>query len=194
MSDDTLQNIIPETKSEYHNVLTLTLNELLECQALTCDGTGTLDLSLGWEHYNDTQGERLVTLICNEYGMREIGITPVRLWYQQYCSKMQLTAQYANLLYPLLESDIDYSLIEHVKARGRTVGSEFPQTMLNTTNGDYASNGNQYTDEKIRSGNPLDALTKMSDIIQGVGAVDALFINAIDCLFTHTFAPIVNGY
>lgn len=188
MSDVPTYNELAGIPNEYHASYTFVFNELLDENVFGFDDTAVYNLADGWEHYTDAQATRVLDEIAGLYGYREIGITPLSNWVQAWRGKMQTCATYANALYKLFDEDIlqDY----HVKERERTIGSEFPQTMLSYENADYASTGRDYVREEAMQGSVLAAIDKVKDL----KSIDELFIDAVDPLFIHLFAPIVNGW
>jgi len=181
------------TSADWHNVYTLTLNELLDCGALSKETGAANSLLDGWTHYSDEQAARVVDIIIGEYGSREIGITPIRIWYQHYQSKMAVAAQQANLLYPIIGVDTSELSGGGYKERRREIDSRFPQTMLSQHNSDYASSGNDRVIERLETLNSLDIINTMKGIAEDIVAVDDLFVQALDPLFLHIFTPYVNG-
>jgi len=86
--------------------------------------------------------------------------------------------------YPnLFNSDSEYY-------KARNIYSEFPQTRLNGTNGDYASTGNDTEYERIHQMNTLDLFERL----RAYKDVDAMIIEEIETLFSPFFSVSFNGF
>ena len=74
--------------------------------------------------------------------------------------------------------------------KSRNIYSDFPQTQLNGTNGDYASSGNDMEFERLRQMDILD----LAERLRSYDDVDVLIIEEIEPLFSCLLTVNVNAY
>lgn len=140
--------------------------------------------------YSDAQHKQLCKKITDHFWYREICIMPPGLWQHEFLRTMnEIMPKYMPLYealdkYPnLFNSDSEYY-------KARNIYSEFPQTRLNGTNGDYASTGNDTEYERIHQMNTLDLFERL----RAYKDVDAMIIEEIETLFSPFFSVSMNGF
>lgn len=178
-----------DTHDEYHQVMSITLGELLV--------PGGIDWSSNewsWREsaYNDVQYTRCCRKIENRYYDREIGVLPASRWKRHF---LRLTDEIMPVLKPLyaavdgnpgvMLSDMD------TWHKMRTVFSDFPATQL-SENQDYASNATDNQYETITNGNFMDKIThiKQGDYVD----IDVLLLDHLEECFSPLWTVNLNNY
>ena len=178
-----------DTHGEYHQVMSITLGELLV--------PGGIDWSSNewsWREsaYNDAQYTRCCRKIENRYYDREIGVLPASRWKRHF---LRLTDEIMPVLKPLyaavdgnpgvMLSDMD------TWHKMRTVFSDFPATQL-SENQDYASNATDNQYETIANGNFMDKIAhiKQGDYVD----IDVLLLDHLEECFSPLWTVNLNNY
>lgn len=165
---------------EYHDVATITLQELQEI--------GFFDWAQetwDWKSYayNDEIYERLCNAFVMRYKWREISITPPMQWRDLLMAKIkaELCPKY-NRWYKLQEDmdGLDYSLDRDEYGKSRDIGSEFPETLLSGSEV-YASTGKDNEYENIRLRNQIDDFSTRQEIAQL--NIDKMFLDELESFF-----------
>ena len=124
--------------SRWNAVYTVQLGELIE--------KGVFDWSLpvlDWSKaaYSTEQYGRVCDYFIERFRFREISIEPFYEWATMLHRKLvyELMPKYKNL-YANLDDDFDPAQISDRYHKGRSIGSDYPETML-SGNSDYASDG-----------------------------------------------------
>lgn len=172
-------------KPDFHSVFSIQICELAYY--------GFFDLSKpDWDFakYSAEQHAQLCDKITKHFWYREICITPPGIWKNEFLRTMnELMPKYKPLYealdkYPtLFNSDSEYY-------KARNVYSEFPQTRLNGTNGDYASTGNDTEYERIHQMNTLDLFERL----RTYKGVDEMILEEMETLFSPFFSVSMNGF
>lgn len=176
---------------DYHATFTITLGELIHDGLINfTDGTWYKQpngMKIDW--YNIKQRNRFWKKFEQYYYYREIGEIPYKRWKDNLLSKIALLAPKFNLMYGILDQDIDPMQDWNEYGKSRNIYSDFPQTML-SGNEDYASTGNDNQYEKIKNGSFLE---KMNGLYDSYDDVDMLFIRALDTHFYSLLSSNMNG-
>lgn len=172
-------------RPDYHATITIQLCELANA--------GFFDLSRSdwaFPKYNDEQNARLCEKITTHYWYREISLTPPGIWKREFLRKVaEIMPKYISL-YKVLDESPQLLGAESEYYKGRNIYSDFPQTQLNGSNGDYASTGNDTEYERIRQ---LDIL-EFAERLRSYDDVDLMIINDMESLFTCMFTVNVNAF
>lgn len=178
-----------DTHDEYHQVMSLTLGELLVPGGIDWDSN---EWSWRESAYNDAQYARCCRKIENRYYDREIGVLPASRWKRHF---LRLTDEIMPVLKPLyaavdgnpgvMLSDMD------TWHKMRTVFSDFPATQL-SENQDYASNATDNQYETITNGNFMDKIThiKQGDYVD----IDVLLLDHLEECFSPLWTVNLNNY
>lgn len=178
-----------DTHDEYHQVMSITLGELLVPGGIDWDSN---EWSWRESAYNDTQYTRCCRKIENRYYDREIGVLPASRWKRHF---LRLTDEIMPVLKPLyaavdgnpsvMLSDMD------TWHKMRTVFSDFPATQL-SENQDYASNATDNQYETITNGNFMDKIThiKQGDYVD----IDVLLLDHLEECFSPLWTVNLNNY
>lgn len=170
---------------DIHSVVTIELCELVEAGLFDWEN----DEELKWDAYDEEQYSRVCKKFVNRYFHREVGIVPFGLWRLEYVRKMNEVMPKYKLLYKALE-EFDFMADSDEYGKYRTIGSDFPQTML-SGNSDYASTGTDHEFETIKRGEQLDKLLKFA---RDYDDVDVMILNDMETLFSCMFTVSVNGW
>lgn len=178
-----------EPRDEYHQVMSITLGELLVPGGIdwTSDAWSWRD-----DAYDDAQYARCCRKIENRYYDREIGVLPAGRWRRHF---MRLISEFMPVLLPLYQladgnpgmflSDTD------TWHKMRAVYSDFPATQLQTGQ-DYASNATDTQYETITNGNYID---KIKAIRQGDYVdIDVLLLDHLEECFSPLWTVNLNNY
>lgn len=170
---------------DFHSVVTITLGELVH------DGwIDWSDASWHWDAYDDDQYNRLNAKIEARYWDREIGILPPGAWKRRFIGRMNEIMPKYKLLYDKVKDGLDIWQDSDEYHKERTVGSEYPQTMLQGTQ-DYASDGQDNEYETIRDGSMLD---KIQQYQRYYVDIDVMILDDIDVLFSSLYTVSINGF
>lgn len=162
---------------EYHDVMTITLQEIMETQGLSDE---LLRRWASFDAFDDAQRSRLWTKFRGRFDWREIGILPIRRWLDRLVAKLNEVMPKYKPLYqaiadgatPLTDSD-EYH-------KGRDVYSTFPQTALGGSNQDYATSGNDREYETVRE----FGLLALAEKIKSYNDVDVMVLDELEPLFS----------
>lgn len=178
-----------EPRDEYHQVMSITLGELL-----VPDGIDWTSDAWSWrEHaYDDAQYARCCRKIENRYYDREIGVLPAGRWRRHF---MRLISEFMPVLLPLYQladgnpgiflSDTD------TWHKMRAVYSDFPATQLQTGQ-DYASNATDTQYETVVNGNYIDKIKaiRQNDYVD----IDVLLLEHLEECFSPLWTVNINNY
>lgn len=162
---------------EWHDVITITLQELLAdpYMAEVIEGRWAT-----YDAFDEVQRARLWQKFRARFDWREIGILPIRRWLDRLISVLNEGAPKWNNLYGLLASGASVLTERDEYHKSRDVYSTFPQTALGGSNQDYASSGNDREYETVREYGLLDVMDRMRDY----NDVDVMILDALEPLFT----------
>lgn len=178
-----------EPRDEYHQVMSITLGELL-----VPGGIDWASDEWSWrdDAYDDAQYARCCRKIENRYYDREIGVLPAGRWRRHF---LRLISEFMPVLKPLYQladgspgmflSDVD------TWHKMRAVYSDFPATQLQTDQ-DYASNATDTQYETIVNGNYIDKIKaiRQNDYVD----IDVLLLEHLEECFSPLWTVNLNNY
>ena len=174
--------------SEFHSVQTIELGELIESGVFTWERVPWVNAA-----YSPEQYRRLCEAFELRFWAREIGITPVGLWFKRLTYKLvyDLMPKYRPLYAQVEAGDYDPLQSGGEYSKERRIDSDFPETLL-SNNQDYASKGYDLERETIGRGNFAD---DYANYAEKVVAVDVMILDDIEKeLFTSLYTTNVNGW
>lgn len=172
--------------SDWHSVYSIQLGELIECGFVDFDAD-----DWQFDAYSDEQRARLVTRIIERYRYRDISILPPLRWKQAFLRKLNEVMPKYKPLYAKLEAGADITADYDEYGKNRLVYSDFPATLLNTENQDYASNATDSEREVIRAG---DWVEKANQIMNAYNDVDVMILEELRTLFSPLLTVSMNGW
>lgn len=178
---------MPELKSEWHDVATVTLGELIEGGWFTWENE-----LFDWKKYayNDEQYIRVCGAFMQRFYFREISMLPPKRWAMKLMYEIRYNiAPVCNELYKLTDSSPLY-LKRDSYGKRRKISSDYPETLL-SGNSDYISSGNdeEYEDLVIE-----DVLNTALAIADKWNSIDNLFLDRCEKMFSGLVASIINDY
>lgn len=173
---------------EQHDVITITLGELIE--------TGVFDWGkdmLDWSSvaFDDEQYSRVCAYFIERFYYRELSMLPFKQWANFLHRKFvyELMPKYKPLydrasdgINPFQDSDEYY--------KNRTIESAYPETLL-SANADYITDGRDEEFERLKEGNLVDMVSNFADKYK---AVDELLLDELEVMFTSMYTVNVNGW
>lgn len=162
---------------EWHDVMTITLQELLAdpYMAEVIEGRWA-----AFDAFDEEQRARLWQKFRARFDWREIGILPIRRWLDRLVGVLNEIMPKYKHLYRVLADGASVLTDRDEYHKSRDVYSTFPQTALGGSNQDYASSGTDREYETIRDYGLLDVSDRMRDY----NDVDVLVLNELEPLFT----------
>lgn len=162
---------------EWHDVMTITLQELLAdpYMAEVIEGRWST-----FDAFDEEQRARLWQKFRARFDWREIGILPIRRWLDRLIGVLNEVMPKYKHLYKVLADGASVLTDRDEYHKSRDVYSTFPQTALGGSNQDYASSGNDREYETVRDYGLLDVSERMRDY----NDVDVLVLNELEPLFT----------
>lgn len=178
-----------DTHDEHHQVMTITLGELL-----VPGGIDWTSNEWSWREsaYDDTQYTRCCRKIENRYYDREIGVLPASRWKRQFLRLIDEIMPALKPLYAAVDGNTGVMLTDmDTWHKMRTVFSEFPATQL-AENQDYASNATDNQYETINNGNFMDKIAhiKQGDYVD----IDVLLLDHLEECFSPLWTVNLNNY
>ena len=170
---------------QYNAVLSVTVAELHD--------DGFIDLSDGtwdWPKYNAQQDKTLKGKILAHYWYREISLVPPIVWKNELVRKMNEIMPKYIYPYRLIDGSPDLVGASSEYYKSRNIYSDFPQTQLNGSNGDYASTGNDMEFERIRQGDIIE----IAERLRTYDDVDLMIINELEPLFSPLISANLNAW
>lgn len=175
-------------ESIWNAIYTIQLGELVEHGVFDWN-----DKSVNWESaaYNPEQYERVCAYFIERYFYREISMEPYAQWAKALKRKLvfELMPKYRPL-YEMAENGIDPLQIEDEYYKRRTIGSDYPETLL-SENADYVSDGEDEEYERVRDGDTVDRYLDFAERFKGI---DELLLDELECLFVGLYTMNVNVY
>ena len=162
---------------EFHDVVTITLQELLEDPYMSEVIEGRWAT---FDAYDEEQRERLWTKFRARFDWREIGILPIRRWLDRLIGKLNEIMPKYKHLYKVLDDGASVLTDRDEYHKSRDVYSTFPQTALGGSNQDYASSGTDREYETVRD----FGLLEVSERMRSYDDVDVLILNELEQLFS----------
>lgn len=188
--DTDFPHYIPdEANDEYHQVMTITLGELL-----VPGGIDWASTEWSWRDsaYDDTQYTRCCRKIENRYYDREIGVLPAGRWKRHFLRLIDEIMPALKPLYTAVDGNSGVMLSDmDTWHKMRTVFSDFPATQL-AENQDYASNATDNQYETIANGNFMDKIAriKQGDYVD----IDVLLLDHLEECFSPLWTVNLNNY
>lgn len=188
--DTDFPHYIPDdANNEYHQVMTITLGELL-----APGGIDWASAEWSWRDsaYDDTQYTRCCRKIENRYYDREIGVLPAGRWKRHFLRLIDEIMPVLKPLYTAVDGNAGVMLSDtDTWHKMRTVFSDFPATQL-AENQDYASNATDNQYETIANGNFMDKIAhiKQGDYVD----IDVLLLDHLEECFSPLWTVNLNNY
>lgn len=173
-------------KPDYHAVNTIQLCELINADFFDLTRE---DWDFG-PKYNKEQHAKLCDKITKHFYYREIALTPPGIWKHEFLRTMNEIMPKYIPLYKMLAEEPTLFNADSEYYKSRNIYSNFPQTQLNGTNGDYASTGTDMEFERIKQGNIIDLMEKLKTYRD----VDLMVIDEIEPLFSCLYTINVNAF
>ena len=174
-------------RDKWDAVYTVTLGELID--------KGIFDWSLdvlNWSSaaYSTEQYSRVCNYFIERFRFREISIEPFYEWATMLHRKLvyELMPKYKNL-YQYLDDDFDPAQVSDKYHKRRTVGSDYPETLL-SANADYISNGQDEESEDIERGNLQEAYNSYVTEYQ---AIDTHLLDELESMFIGLYTASIDG-
>ena len=174
-------------RDKWNAVYTVTLGELID--------KGIFDWSLdvlNWSSaaYSTEQYSRVCNYFIERFRFREISIEPFYEWATMLHRKLvyELMPKYKNL-YQYLDDDFDPAQVSDKYHKRRTVGSDYPETLL-SANADYISNGQDEESEDIERGNLQEAYNSYVTEYQ---AIDTHLLDELESMFIGLYTASIDG-
>lgn len=178
-----------ENRSDYHAVMTITLQELIEDEVFSWDNS---HVKGAFNALGNDVAARLQAMFVERYMWREISIVPPGQWMQRlgYKIKYELVPKYKPLYDAVADGDFSPLYDENEYYKARNIDSDFPETLL-SGNQVYASFGTDREYQRINTANGLDVLEKYADIYKGL---DTMVIDDLAELFIDLWTVNYNGF
>lgn len=178
-----------DTHDEYHQVMSITLAELL-----VPGGIDWTSDAWSWRKsaYDDAQYARCCRKIENRYYDREIGVLPAGRWKRHFLRLIDEIMPTLKPLYAAVDGNSGVMLSDmDTWHKMRTVFSDFPATQL-AENQDYASNATDNQYETITNGNFMDKIAhiKQGDYVD----IDVLLLDHLEECFSPLWTVNLNNY
>lgn len=172
---------------DYHAASAVTYGELEDCGFIDWEAP-----EWAWDAYDDAQRARLQQKIGARYRWREIGILPWGAWRDQLVRTLnEIMPKFKLLYYKVNSEGFDPFLAGDDHGKERTVYSDFPATLIDPENGDYASSAHDHEFETRREGDTLEKVTAIRD---GYADVDVLILDELEPLFSSLITVNANGF
>lgn len=173
------------TRRDFHAVSTVTWNELAEAGFI--DWT---DPAWAWDYYDPEQKARLEQKMARRFALREISIVPPALWREQFLGKLNELMAVARHMYLVLEKAPNPLVAGDEYHKARNIWSDFPQTLLNGSSGDYASTGTDTEYETVRDRGLLEAM----EALQTYKDPDTWILDHLDVMFSCLVSVEISGF
>ena len=175
----------PHDHDEYFSPVTISLGELVDAGFVKSD-----DPDWHWDAYDDAQYKRLNHMIEEHFWTRDIAIVPPGAWKREFLRTMNEIMPKYKILYKALDDGADPIAVSDTYGKSRTIGSEYPDTMLQG-NSDYATNGTDYEYETITRDT---SATNFMSIHRDFMSIDQMILEDIEPLFSCLFSLSLNGF
>jgi hypothetical protein len=174
-------------KDRWNAVYTITLGELID-KGVFDWGLDILDWSSA--AYSTEQYNRVCAYFIERFRFREISIEPFYEWATMLHRKLvyELMPKYKNL-YRYLDEEFDPAQISDKYHKRRTIGSDYPETML-SGNSDYVSNGQDEESEDVERGNLQEAYNSYVTQYQ---AIDTHLLDELESMFIGLYTASIDG-
>lgn len=173
---------------EQHDVLTITLGELVE--------SGVFDWNkpmLNWEDaaYDDDQYVRVCAYFIERFYYREISMLPFKQWANYLHRKLvfELMPKYKPL-YDRISNGINPFQVSDEYYKNRTIDSAYPETLL-SSNADYITDGKDEEYEKMVEARIPEMVV---DYAESFKMTDELLLDELEIMFTSMYTVNLNGW
>lgn len=173
-------------RDDFYSPTTISLGELMEGGGFTWD----MDFFDAIEWYSPEQEKRWKQKFEARFYSRDIGVLPPGRWLRLLGEALRELMPKYNLLYKALDQGVSIIQLEDTYHKGRTIGSDFPQTMLNGSTQDYASSGQDTEYETVRNGPFLELLERFKYYKDA----DAMLLDECEKLFSCLLTVNMNGF
>lgn len=172
---------------EFAPALTISLGELVEGGFVNWN-----DAAWRWDAFDEEQRARVNRKIEMRYWLREIGVLPPGAWRRELIRKLNECMPKYKPLYQALKDGADIMSAEgSARERARDIYSDFPATLLNSTNQDYASTGHDREFERTALSDWVD---KACDIAERYKDVDVMVLDEVESCFTCLMSVSMSGF
>ena len=175
----------PYEHYKYFNAITITWGELRDGGFIDWD-----EDRFSWDWYDEDQKKRLESMMDGRFWLREISAIPPEAWRRQFIEKLNEAMRVARPMYKILEDRPNLLTVLDEYHKSRSIGSDFPQTLLNGSGGDYASDGRDYEYETVRDGDAIDALERLRSFRHP----DVYVLDQLEGCFSSLVSVNVNGF
>lgn len=174
-------------KDRWNAVYTITLGELID-KGVFDWGLEILDWSSA--AYSTEQYSRVCAYFIERFRFREISLEPFYEWATMLHRKLvyELMPKYKNL-YANLDEDFDPAQVSDRYHKGRSIGSDYPETML-SGNSDYVSDGRDEEREDVERGNLMEAYETYVTRYQ---AIDQCLLDELESMFIGLYTASIDG-
>lgn len=174
-------------QDRWNAVYTITLGELID-KGVFDWGLEILDWSSA--AYSTEQYSRVCAYFIERFRFREISLEPFYEWATMLHRKLvyELMPKYRNL-YRYLDEDFDPAQVSDRYHKGRSIGSDYPETML-SGNSDYASDGRDEESEDVERGNLQEAYETYVTRYQ---AIDQRLLDELESMFIGLYTASIDG-
>lgn len=173
---------------EQHDVITITLGELIESGVFDWDKE-----MLDWSSaaFDDEQYSRVCTYFNERYYYRELSMLPFKQWANFLHRKLvyELMPKYKPL-YERISQGINPFQDADEYYKERAIDSAYPETLL-SENADYITEGKDIEHEKQVEGNIADQIENYKARYKGI---DELLLDELEIMFTSMYTVNVNGW
>ena len=177
----------PYQHNEYYNAVTITYGQLSEMDFIDWD-----DPAWAWDWYSEEQRDRLQKLIDGRFWLREISIIPPEAWRRAFIQKLNEAMRTAKRMYEALEKTPSILADRDEYHKRRSIASDFPQTLLNGSGQDYASNGVDLEYETVSDGSALSAVERLQG--ENYQDPDLWILDTLEVCFSKLVSVNVNGF
>ncbi len=175
-----------EMPHDYHSAATISYGELADVGFINWDAP-----EWQWDYFDEAQRDRLQNKIAARYWFRDIGVLPWARWRQMLIRKLnEIMPKYKIMYKKLADEATDLFRIRDSYGKSRDVFSDFPASLLNGENEDYASHGSDHEHEDIEDG---DNYTRLMEIAREYVDIDVMILNELDVLFSGLMTVNFNG-
>lgn len=171
----------------YFNAVTITYGELVDM--------GFIDWQAPdwqWASRDPEQKARVESLIAGRYWLREISVIPPDAWRRALIQKLNEAMRQAAPMYEALEKTPSILAAGDEYHKRRTVASDFPQTLLNGTEQDYASSGVDLEYETVTDAGGLDVIERLQ--AGGYKDPDLWILDQLEVCFSKLVSVNINGF
>lgn len=171
---------------DFHAVMTATWGELRDGGWIDW-----ADPAWHWDAYDAEQRERLQRRMDRRFWYREIALLPPDAWQRQFLDTLEGAMRVARYMYAAIDSGQGILTETDEYHKSRDIRSEFPQTLLNGSSQDYASDGIDREYETVRDRSLVDAL---EDAATRFRDPDDYVLDRLEVCFSRLISLDIGGY